>query len=291
VLAGTCLLLIEEQERPLRMGLRPLLARHPAHVRRHRRGPVRHLHDRRPPRGRHDRVPALGDCARARCGRREADPLARRSVRGIPALAGRSPRHLAGASVGVTRPWAHALARPCASPHSGGDVARALSRRPWRHCCRRSPSVTSSVGQCHRGARLRAPRRSSTTAHTASVLTMHSRSRGQPLSAFARDEREEHGARVGALLLTPAVAVINVGRNALSWLVPWRRIGRGNADARMARTHARGDAGRGDEDCYARERRPRQRSEAAARLEQSRCLEDRCARIALRSPRGLPTLP
>lgn len=116
VLSGNCLS-VDRGARAAasRVGLCPLPARHAAHIRRHRRRAVRDLHDRRPPRERHDRLPALGHCARARCGRGERDPLARRSVRAVPAMAGRSPRHL------LARP-SLGLARTTALKRSGSRV-------------------------------------------------------------------------------------------------------------------------------------------------------------------------
>ena len=100
VLAGTCLLLVEEQERrAARVGLRPLPARHEAHLRRHRRGPVRDLHDRRARRGRHDRLSGFGDGA----AQAQASTPRRRAARSLCAVRPLAP----GPAGGLVRlPWA-----------------------------------------------------------------------------------------------------------------------------------------------------------------------------------------
>ena len=101
VLAGACLLVIEEEERELRsVGLRPLPARHTARVRGHRRRPVRDLHDGCADRGRHDRLPGLGD---------GAGPRRRRRGRDAQSALRRMRRSPIGASAGRLRgpelPW------------------------------------------------------------------------------------------------------------------------------------------------------------------------------------------
>ena len=90
VLAGTCLLIVEEEERELRAwdfvhcppGTLP-------HVRRHRRRAVRDLHDRRTSGGRHDRLSRFGDGAGPRRRRRDRDEQPARGVRAVRPLAPR----------------------------------------------------------------------------------------------------------------------------------------------------------------------------------------------------------
>ena len=90
VLAGACLLLVEEEER----GLRAWDFVHCPPGTRHTfvgtgDGPCVIFNDRRASGGRHDRLPRIGDGARAQCGRRERNEQPARGVRVVWPLAPR----------------------------------------------------------------------------------------------------------------------------------------------------------------------------------------------------------
>ncbi len=103
VLSGTCLLLIEEEERHLRAWDFVHCPRWTNHIFVGTGDEsVRDLHVGRAPGGPDDRVPGLGDGAQARRRRRAGDRPPRGGVRTVRALAARAAGRLAGPALGVT---------------------------------------------------------------------------------------------------------------------------------------------------------------------------------------------